>query len=63
MVRVGKRGRERVVQHRRGFVEIDPMLLGVGGGFPGIPLENHNSVYAVESAGIGGLTLMPTRIK
>jgi len=42
MVRVGKRRREGIVEHRRSFVEIDPMLLEVGSGFPGIPFENHN---------------------
>jgi hypothetical protein len=43
IVHVGKCGRERVVQHSRGFVEIDPMLLEVGNGFPWIPFENHNA--------------------
>jgi len=43
MIVIWKRGRERVVQHRRGFVEIDAMLLTIGRGFPRIPSENHRS--------------------
>ena len=46
MFQVRKRGLERVVQHSRGLAEIDPMFLEVGGGFPWIPFENHNQVYA-----------------
>src|SRR6266567_4710028 len=43
MVGVRKRGRERVVQHCRGLVEVDAMLLAIGRGFPRIPSENHKT--------------------
>lgn len=42
MVRVGKRRRKRIFEHRLSFVEIDLMLFEVGCGFLWIPFDIHN---------------------